>query len=180
MVATYAKLPYAVTDYSAGIQSVNQLRDNFQALHDAWAVEHSIKEPQIGRGGLLAFPPLSQSFGHHNTPKVPRAVVRTNLYTSSFSVVLPGASIVQPVVTTVARISTGLFLIGITELTEFYAEVEAYQSSATNIRIVHANSGFGGNGGNVGIVVECYEHASAGGSFDPTDFDFSAVIYGTN
>jgi len=174
---SYVKLHYGVTDFAAGIQSVNQLRDNFQAIYEAWAVEHSTREviTQGGRGTGPA-PNLALSYGRHNTPKVPRAVVKTSIFTSGFSVVLPGAITVQPVVTGIARLSDGLFFIGIKDLQEFYAEVEADHAVSTDQRVVIPRTSLGGNGAPVGITVECYEKNVG---FDLTDFDFSAVIYGT-
>ncbi len=176
--STYVKLHYGVTDFSAGIQSVNQLRDNFQAIYDAWAAEHSTRA-SFATGPRDPPQSLAFGFGRHNTPKVPRAVVKTALATTSFSVVLPGSFEVQPVVTSITRLSTGLIFIGVTDLQEFYAEVEAYQDSSTPARVVIPRTSIGGSGGASGITVECYETASVGSGFDLADFDISAVIYGT-
>lgn len=172
MPASYVKMHSTITDFSSGIQSVNQLRDNFQADHGAWVGEHSVREPGSGSAPVS----LSQAFGRHNTPKVPRAAMRTALSTSGFSIVIPGAFVVQPIVSSFARISTGVFFIGIVDLQDFYAEVEADQSSASPVRVAIPRTSFGGRGAPVGITIECYEQVGAG--FDLTDFDFSAIIYG--
>jgi hypothetical protein len=174
---SYVKLHYTVTDFAAGFQSVNQLRDNFQALYDAWILEHSSREVFGSDGRRTNAPNLALSFGRHNTPKVPRAVVKTSLFTTGASVVFPGAIEVQPVVSGVARISTGLFFLGITDLQEFYAECEPTTEPGKAARMVIPRSYIGGRGAPVGVSVECYEDVA--GAFELTDFDFSAVIYGT-
>lgn len=175
---SYVKLHSAATDFSSGIQSVNQLRDNFQSVYDSFALEHGVREPYF-QGGVLRFPPNSEGFGHHNTPKVCRAVVRTDLYTSSASTIFPGAIAAQQVVAGIARLSTGVFIIGIVGLREFYAVTEATQTAASSQRLTSAVSGFGGNGAPVGITIECYQKAASGGGLTLTDFDFVAHIYGT-
>lgn len=176
---SYVKLHYGITDFSAGIQSVNQLRDNFQADYDAWIAEHSAAVV-IDTSSRMGTPKVAvgANFGRHNTPKVPRAALKTQLFTSGFAVVLPGAGIIYPVVTTVTRISTGLFFIGITGLLDFYAEVEADHANSFDQRVVIPRTN-GGRGAPVGITVECYEKANVGNGFDLADYDFSAVIYGT-
>lgn len=175
---SYTKLHYTITDFSSGIQSVNQLRDNLSAVGDGYSLEHSPREATGGRGGGIVSPPRAESFGRHQTPKVCRAIVRSTMTTTA-SVTFPGAIIVAPVVTAVVRFSTGVFFIGIADLQEFYAVAEAEQASATPQRFVRASSGFGGAGGLVGIVISCYEKASSGAAFDLTDYDWSAHIYGT-
>ena len=173
----YLKLPFGVTDYSAGIQSVNQLRDNLQTTYDGFSPEHGTKEVSVGNGGRIIYPGTFEQLGHHNTPKIPRAVVRTAQVAQSFGVISLGAIVARPVVTGVVRFATGLFFIGIAELSDFYAEVEAEQASAASNRFVIPRSGFGGAGGAVGIALECYE--KSGTDFVLADFDWAAHIYGT-
>lgn len=174
---SYVKSPFGVTDYSAGFQSVNGLSDNFVALYDAWALEHSSREPQFNRAGVLVYPSSAQTFGRHDTPKVPRAVVKTDLYGSTYTVTFPGSPTVAPVITGLSRLSTGLVWIGVTDLNEFYAEVEPVQSAAATCRIVIPRTSIGGRGAPVGLTVECYE--LSGTAFALTDFDFNATVYGT-
>lgn len=176
---SYVKLHYTVTDFAAGFQSVNQLRDNYQAIYDAWIAEHSAREVFGADGRRVNAPNLALSFGRHNTPKVPRAVVKTSIYTTGASVILPGAIEVQPVVTGVGRLSTGLFFIGVTDLREFYAVAEPVTEPGKAARMVIPRTSVGGNGAPVGITIECYERAGVGNAFSLLDFDFSAVIYGT-
>lgn len=175
----YVKLYYAVTDVATGLQSVNQLHDNFQAAYDAWIIEHSAREVFGDNGRRTNAPNLALAFGRHNTPKVPRAVVKTALFTGAASVVLPGAIEIQPVVSGIARLSTGLFSIGITDLLEFYAECEATTEPGKAARMVIPRTYVGGRGVPSSITIECYARASSGNAFALTDFDFSATIYGT-
>lgn len=174
----YVKLHYGITDFWAGYQTINQMRDNLQAVYDAYAAEHSFREPEFGRGLQVIFPPLAEGFGRHNTPKIPRAALLVSLATSSFSVVVPASNTSQPVVTALARFATGVYFIGISGLVHYFAEVEALQLS-TGVRLVLPRTSYAGVGAPAGIIVECYEKASVGGGFDLADFDFSAIIYGT-
>lgn len=170
----YVKLPLSVTDYSSGYQSVNQLRDNFDALQVAWDSEHAVT--LVDPAELVLFSP-TEIFGQHNTPKVPRAVFKMTTLTTGFNITTPVPSAnIKPVVTGVSRLGVGAYFVGITGLQEFYAVVTAEQSSNTPQRVTKETSYFGGNGTPVGISIELYEN-SAGG-FALTDYDFSVHIYG--
>lgn len=176
---SYVKLPKGTTDYAVGYQSVNQLRDNLQSLYDAYVAEHSVNEPMPSRLGGLAPPPPASFLGHHDTPKIPRAVIRSKIFSSAYSITLPGDTFAQPVVGSLSRVQTGVFFVSIRGLLEFYAEAEAYQSASTSERLVLPRTNVGGAGTPSGIFIECYEKDSAGAGFIPMDFDFSAVIYGS-
>lgn len=175
-MAVYEKLPYLITDFSAGFQTVNQLQDNFAALHDAFALEHGYIELAAQPNGLILAPPVAKRFGHHNTPRIPRAVVKTNISTTSFGVYTLGALAVAPVVTSVSRMAVGQYLITIDGLLDFYAETEVLQAASTSWCIGGSRSTFGASGSPIGVLIETYEIVSS--VLTPTDLDFSAVIYG--
>lgn len=175
MVASYSKLPKSIQDYHSGLQSVNQLRDNLIADFDAAAVEHGTMERVIDTSGST-IPPATKILGHHDTPKVPRAVVRVSLSTGSFTVTTSGRITVPPVVTSVVRFGTGGYIIGVQGLEEFYGEIEVEQTAQSSERLALARSSFGTP---FGIIVELYEKASIGGGFDLVDTDFACHIYGT-
>lgn len=174
---TYVKLPKSTTDYSSGIQSVNQLRDNFAADYVAFAQEHGVEEPHRSPQGFDIYPPSTRLIGRHSTPKVPRAIVRTAMSTSSYGVVTPGRIEAPPVVTMITRLTTGIWFIGLTQLIDFYAVCEAEVTSSTSLRVVIPRTGLGGNGAPIGIGIELYESNS--GPMTLADFDFAAHIYGT-
>jgi len=174
---SYAKLPKGTTDYSAGFQSVNQLADNFAQVLTMVTGEHGEREPTISPFGVLTFPRSIEALGHHSTPKVPRAVVRVTPVTSSFTVTGVGGIVAQPVVRSVARISTGVYFIALADLVDFYAVCTPEGTSSTAMRLVTPRSGFGGAGGWVGVLAECYQ--DTGTDIALADFAFSAHIYGT-
>lgn len=178
MGATYAKLPKSTTDYSSGIQSVNQLRDNGVADFTAFALEHGIGEPTVRPNGRIDLPLPPKTLGRHDTPKVVRAVVRTRQYTSSFGVISPGLIEAPQVVTGITRLATGVWFISLAHLIEFYAECEAEADSSTPLRVVIPRSSIGGNGAPIGVGVELYEVDGAN-AMALSDFDFVAHIYGT-
>ena len=55
---TYVKLHKTVTDFSSGIQSVNQLHENIETTYEAMALEHSVREAR-----LLSDAPWVRSLG---------------------------------------------------------------------------------------------------------------------
>lgn len=168
---SYAKLPYGITDWSAGIQSINGLYENFRATYAAFGAEHGVENVfTLGSSNL-------DYVGHHNTPKVPRAVLRTSLSTSAYNVTTLGQIQAYPCVVGMARIGAGVYFIALRDLIEFYAECEAMQSSSTPYRVVVPRVFLPGTGQPQGIFLECYESSS--GVFGLTDFDVCCAIYGT-
>lgn len=176
---SYSKLPYGITDYSAGIQSVNQLGDNFLAQWIAFIAEHGRQEPGVRPNGLPAMPPPTLRLGHHNTPKICRAVIQVVPQTLAFSVTTIAPVAAPPVVSSVTRIATGVYFVAMSSLLqEFYAHVDVEQIS-TDQRLATALTSSGVPGAPVGIVVNVYDHQTAGGGFDLVDASFAVHIYGT-
>ena len=177
-MSTYSKLPLGVTDYSAGIQSVNGIHDNWASMFNAYAAEHGILEPQI-RGTRLMLPPSSVAFGRHNTPKVLRAIVKSTIRSNAFGIITAGYVQAPLVVTGISRLGVGVYIIGISQLSAFHAECEPQHTAATDQYIIIPRTFEGGNGMPPAIGIECYTRSSSGGGFDLADIDFVAHIYGT-
>lgn len=176
-MSTYSKLPLGVTDYSAGIQSVNGLHDNWAAMFNAYGAEHGISEARISGIGITPAP-SSRAAGRHNTPKVARAVVKSAIRTSSFGITTIGYVQAPQVVTGIQRLAAGVYLIGISQLVAFHAECEAQATAASDQHVIIPRTFEGGSGTPPAIGIECYVK-SGGGGFDLADIDFVAHIYGT-
>lgn len=176
----YAKLPFGTTDYSAGIQSVNQLGDNFLAQWTAFISEHGNAEVSARPSGTLSLPPATLRLGHHNTPKVCRAVIRIEPQTLAFSVTSIAPIVASAVVVSVTRLATGIYFVAMSDLLqEFYAHVDVEQQLSTDQRLATSLTSSGVPGAPVGIVVNVYDHQTAGSGWDLVDASFAVHIYGT-
>lgn len=165
----YSRLVEVVTDYALGYQSINQCRDNLDAILLAADVEHFARDVAAG-----AEEP-GRWWGRHNTPKVPRAVGKVTVYLTPgnrYTAVLGGASAsVGPI----RWEATGVFFAEVYGLTEFYAVCQPHVSVAVN-RFIVSRPWYPVPPQKSGIYFACYELIS--GVWTLTDYDFCMTLYG--
>lgn len=163
---SYTKPWKVVQDYGLGIANVGIAVANLVAQKAGWLVEHG--------DGLSSSP--YNALGTHDTPPIPRAVVRVipaNL-SSGFgvSVRFDTASLV---VRNIAHISTGIWQVSMhPALTLFFADPKPAQSSNAFIRMCQPYGTVVG-GAQTAITIKTYELGT--GVPVLTDFEFSCAIY---
>lgn len=173
----YTKLPKVVSDYSLGYQSANILRANFEAQHDAFVVEHGETEPQYDPlTHDPIYPAASSLIGHHNTPLIPRDVVRVAVASAGLTQAILGISGSNFVVGA-QRFSAGQYFFEVGSLSQFWAQCVANVSSSSTMtwvspRTVYATA----YGQKPGIAVTAYR--LVGSAWTPTDCHFTLTLYG--
>lgn len=174
----YVKLAKTVTDHILGYQSLNTLRDNFDAQHTAWVAQHGEVEPQYDFENNPIYPAAWMGIGHHNTPNIPRDVVNVRAqYNGQFSVLfeLSGSNFVQ----SYTRLSAGVYFFEVHSLNTFWGEITPKVGSSTNTvwcvpKTYYTASPTQGPG----ISVTTY--LLVGTAWTPTDMDFTMAILGTS
>src|SRR4051812_25743409 len=106
---SYAKLFKVCQDYALGIASVNNAKGNLDTLKTSWEAEHGTVQPTLGAGVPLFLGDPYNAFGIHNTPPVPRAMVRVQPTTVGGVAVHMFPGPLGGAVKAVARLSTGLW-----------------------------------------------------------------------
>lgn len=164
----YSKLwrggPY-VYGVGIGINTVNQLRDNFDALRTRFLAEHAAGQPRQA--------PPRNSFGAHNHQSAPRCSLAVT-FTSApvgVSVAQVGAS---HVAWYAAYIDTGQIYLLLKGLNTYWVNAVPVQTDTTARfvdRAVYATS----------TDVACYltSRVLSGGDFVPADFNYCVTVYGT-
>lgn len=167
----YTKLTKITADLALGYQGVNKLRDNFEAHYAAWSLRHGESEVQSAAPNLF--------MGHHNDDKIPRDVIGVTVsYVGQFVAPLlstTGGNFVRNPV----RLSTGVYQFPIIGLSTFWGEVISQASSVTPVNYAKAVSYYSGivAGQQSSIIVST--NVISGGTFTPTDMNFTLTIYGT-
>lgn len=165
---SYVKLPYANENYVLGYQTINQSRDNLDAIHDGLLAEHSEANRRVGQ---------------HDTQKIPRDIVQvygltslspfipTQLNVSGARYVSAGGAV---------RAGIGQYFIPILGLSEFWGQPAPRVTSSSSIPLIVARSYYptalAAQGLGMGITITCYEMSS--GALVATDFDFTLAVYG--
>jgi hypothetical protein len=169
----YAKPWKVCEDYGLGILSANLGFSNIDYMKAGWTTEHGSAQQTIG-APLTAGNPYT-AFGVHNTPPIPRAMVRVRP-TSVNGFSTPSAfDGLGAVVRTIQQVSTGVWLIGLdNRLSLFFGDPKPAQSNNTVTRFCQP---YGATvvGATNGIVVKCYDLNA--GDFVLTDFEFDCGIY---
>lgn len=171
----YSKLVKTVQDFALGIQSVNGARDNLEAFRTAWITEHGKEEPP---SGMRTPANPYEALGRHNTPPIPRAVVRISTITFA-----PGqvgyVVAAQPTVLGVSKLGVGLWLIQMdAQLGTFWANAVPAQTSAATRFCRPVSYLPAGAGTPAGIGVTTYELGAT--TFAPADYSFTCCVYGYN
>lgn len=130
----YVKLYKAQSDTPIGYQTINQAKDNLDALRDAIAAEHAVGvQGGPGRhnfngasGGAITskISPL-KGLGKHDDPRIMRAAAYVNwAQSASGGNYTPYLSWVTPqCLSGVTRVATGLCFFPVTGLAQFWATV---------------------------------------------------------
>lgn len=171
----YVKLPMCNEDYAIGYQTINQARDNQDAVFGALDAEH------VGSTGVLAI-------GSHRAEKIPKAIAQifgTAANVTSFggvpSVAWYGSY--SPCLLAPDRISTGIYVVPVRNLSTYWGEVIPQVTSQTPIPLIKCRSVFGtpstvyGSNAGPALVITCYEMGT--GALVATDFDFTLTVYGS-
>lgn len=171
---SYLKLYKVITDLGLGLQYVNQLGANIDAVAAGLAAQHGTNYPAAT--GTASAPYDFNALGRHNGGGVPRCTLYSNgPQLSSFTAVIPWQS--NPIVTNVFRWSTGQYLFSIAQLGAFWGHAVALQGSVSTVRIpprcwAQTSTGSGG----VGLWVNTYDLVA--GAFALADTPFALTIYG--
>lgn len=180
----YAKMPKVVTDFALGYQSLNVLRGNFDAQHTAWVAQHGETEPQydIDRNPIYPFP--QQRIGHHNTPLIPRDVIKVTA-PSSVTTGFLGTALFGYTsgyfIASGQRVSVGLYFFEVSGLTLWYASAHARVTSTATQSVAFCRSqmGTGATSGSSPLGVAISTYTISGGVLTLTDYDFNFTLYGT-
>lgn len=168
-MATYVKLPYCTSDYVLGYQTINQGRDNLEAVNDGVVAEHFVDtQSASARHDIEAIP--RDSVFIYGTSTTSNQFFPTNIVemeTGTYAV----RAFRPPSV-------AGTYFVVVVGLSEFYGEVIASCASGTPKPLIvcrpdTTNTYGAGNG----LLITCYEMGS--GSMVLTDFDLTVTVYGT-
>lgn len=165
---SYVKLPFANENYVLGYQTINQSRDNLDAVHDGFIAEHTDANRRVGQ---------------HDTQNIPRDIVQVYGLTS-LSLFIPtqinvsGGRYVSA--GGAVRAGVGQYFIPILGLSEFWGQPAAKVTSSASIPLIVARSYYPtalpAQGLGQGITITCYEMSS--GALVATNFDFTLAVYG--
>ena len=155
---SYSRIRKVIQDYPVGFQTINQARDNIQAIADAYVREHHIYDEQAPRW-------------RHWAPTIPKA---SGMVTSAQLGTLPLIVNVQADGATVERLATGIYIIRSSSNGPLWADADPIATS-TEVRRINTRPAWYG-GGPSGVFVLCYE--LTGGDFVLTDYGFTFTLFG--
>lgn len=158
---SYVKLPLVCEDHAVGYQSVNQLADNAAALRDAYGLAHGLLEPPPG----LDSNPWSRA-GRHNTIEVARTVARVRYSTAGVVTIDVQGSGIR----SLAKSGTGQWQVELVSGIGDWRAALTPEGTSTTVR------GHTVYDSGTALLVTTWE--LGGGTFAPTDFDFSLVVWG--
>lgn len=180
----YSKLPLVIQDYGLGLQTINQHNANLEALRLAYEAEHGYLESPalIDRTAPAGTVVGAHTFGRHDTPLIPRSVVRISSSTPALSVpqvqvVWGGAFITNA--SAVTNSSGTRYFLTVSGLSEFWAEAIAEQDDNTVTRVLQCVTSLPAvpSPSNMpGVYVNALELSA--GAFDLAAFSFVLALYG--
>lgn len=169
----YVKLIFVNSDVPIGYQTINQGRDNLDAVFAGLDAEHIASNAEAG----------NLVIGQHDLQAIPRDVIQ--VYGASVSVVGRTAYVSTTPGTfsngTSLYLSTGTYFVPLFGLKTYWGEAIASVSSSTSAphlicRSVYPSKPTTSGALGPGIVITCYEMSS--GTSTLTDFDFTLTVYG--
>lgn len=166
---SYLKLFTTVQDHAVGYQSVNQARDNGDALKDLYDAKH-----QLGTNGYQPYSPTRSytAIGRHDDIKIARSVADFVVDSTSFASPVLSIRVSGPIfgIINAARITTGQWRIFVSTPQRFsvVALVKASASSDRKATCYRASSINGPH-----VVVTTWNVATAA----KVDYDFSLVLW---
>jgi hypothetical protein len=169
----FLKIWKVCKDYGMGILSANVAAANLDYVKAGWLVEHGSTQPAVG-SPLSTGNPYT-AFGTHNTPKIPRAMVRVQPTSVGGFAANSAFEGFGGVVKSVSQVSTGTWVIALdNRLTLFFADPKPVQTTNTVKRFCQS---YGATvvGASNGVVIKCYDLQA--GDFVLTDYEFSCGIY---
>jgi hypothetical protein len=172
----FAKLVKVCQDFALGIQSINGAISNLETFFSAWTAKHGKQETVVGSLPTTTNP--YETFGHHNEPAIPRAILNISIVTWA-----PGSTAFivgsQGPIRAVTRVATGVWSIEMDgHLDTFWGIAHPIHSAAADIRYCKPTSYFPtGPGSPSGVIVSTY--SSTGGAASVlTEYAFTCTIYG--
>lgn len=165
--------PFAVCqNFPVGIQSVNRLIDNNQALYDLWTKKHGTRDD--GRPSLTPFD-YATSFGVHNDILIARQVLHFEVKTWLDGTKYLNETTASRVINYVTRLGTGYWRISFSAYGLYAAVGAAYATSVVDrkvmVRTIPGQLPPAGTSG--------YAEVSTWNVATPArlDFDFSLVVW---
>lgn len=125
----YSKLYTVESDVPVGYQTVNQLRDNLDAIRDGLALEHGYEvPPSVGAGGHLV-PPWRLSpykaFGKHYAPRFAKAIAYIGFQDPSGA---PYIKWSNGFFRWVSQTGTGTYFLMLQGLSSYWARADGYKA----------------------------------------------------
>lgn len=173
---SYSKIQKVVQDNGIGFRTLNQLAANIQAVPDGLAVDHGTENVAANQKVNGAY--TLRYLGGHPGGGVPRAVVKTLLYTPFGGGLANGVDWASnsALVTGVSRFSTGQYFVGVTGLPAFYGRAVVLQTAIATVATAQCWTYYNAAQSPTGVWVQLY--ANAAGAFGLVDMAFCLTIYG--
>lgn len=149
-----------------GINTVNQLRANFEAMRDAMLAQHAM--------GQQRFSPPRAAFGTHNHQNAPRCSLGVEFAGAGIRVAELGAS---KIAWYAAYIGTGQLYVLLHGLSTYWVHAIPQQTTSATPRFVDRVVYSANQGADVCLYITTRE--LSGGDFVATSFNFGLTIYGT-
>lgn len=170
----YSKLPKVCQDAPFGINGVNALDANVQAVRDLYDVEHRI--PASGTIQIVGPGNTGPRAGEHDTPLVPRTVGIVSLasytYGSGQSTWFVTVPVVGRMFLGITRLATGLFVLRTSSGSNVWCEGHAVGSSSAPRKLkIRPNTAALGV---PGFSIQTLELVS--GDWLPSDYSFHFAL----
>jgi hypothetical protein len=173
----YVKLPRASVDYEVGLQTINQARDNAEALRDAWGAKHGLSSPGLGFSRATGLWPY---FGRHNDPRLTRGVLRARIGGSLTNGVTVSATSTSQCFTSLARQAAGRFRITVGGLGYFRAHacVVYPVGGGGVVPLINCRYDTSTGSSTPGLTIETRSGVLGAASFVLTDIPFCVFLVG--
>lgn len=137
----YNKPFFATQDFAVGIQSINRLIDNNQALYDLWTENHGSRDDGSPDLRLLDF---ATRFGRHNDILIARSVSHLTVQTYADGTKYLQDETRSRIINSVQRIGTGQWRLWLNHYDIFAAVAVPYATSVVDRKVTCRTSASSG------------------------------------